>query len=314
MRWTHRRGRRSTAEPPEASQGCPTEPKETAMWRPTTSPTRTRRGARAVAALAATAALCAVPAASGTGAATAAPYCGITWGSLAKTSAPLAVGRVDGVRAGRHACFDRLVLDMTGPAPGFAVCYVTTVLNEEAGFAVPVAGGARLAVVAHKGATTVPTMPSVAGFTTFRQVKWAGSSNPTGAGAAPGPTAGRLSRWACAHACPTGCSRCTTPRRTAAGSSWTSPTAGEIRPGRRQRRRPGRAGRFAGHSLPDGLTGPPPARRKGWGRFAVLSTFATRSAAHSRVMGWLMTLGYVFEMAGLATAALGPVEDVRRQA
>jgi hypothetical protein len=150
------------------------------MWRPTTRPNRTRRGARAVAALAATAALFAVPAASGTGAATAAPYCGITWGSLAKTSAPLAVGRVDGVRAGRHACCDRLVLDMTGPAPGFAVCYVTTVLNQEAGFAVPVAGGARLAVVAHKGATTVPTMPSVAGFTTFRQVKWAGSSNSYG--------------------------------------------------------------------------------------------------------------------------------------
>ena len=147
------------------------------MWRPTTSPTRTRRGARAVAALAATAALFAVPAASGTGAATAAPYCGITWGSLAKTSVPLAAGRVYGVRAGRHACFDRLVLDMTGPAPGFDVRYVTTVHNEEAGFAaVPVAGGARLEVVVHKGATTVPTMPSVAGFSTFRQVKWAGSS------------------------------------------------------------------------------------------------------------------------------------------
>ena len=148
------------------------------MWRPTTSPTRTRRGARAVAALAATAALFAVPAASGTGAATAAPYCGITWGSLPKTDALLAVGRVYGVRAGRHACFDRLVLDMTGPTPGFDVRYVTTVLNQETGSAVPVAGGARLQVVAHKGATTVPTMPSVAGFTTFRQVKWAGSSDP----------------------------------------------------------------------------------------------------------------------------------------
>ena len=145
------------------------------MWRPISSPTRTRRGARAVAALAATAALCAVPAASGTGAATAAPYCGITWGSLAKTSAPLAAGRVDGVRAGRHACFDRLVLDMTGRAPGFAVHYVFAVWNNWTGFAAPVAGGARLEVVAHKGATTVPTMPSVAGFTTFRQVKWAGS-------------------------------------------------------------------------------------------------------------------------------------------
>ena len=160
------------------------------MWRPTTSPTRTRRGARAIAALAATAAtaaLFAVPTASGagtattartattSGAATAAPYCGITWGSLAKTSAPLTSGRVYGVRAGRHACFDRLVLDMTGPAPGFDVRYVTTVLSDGSGFPVPVTGGARLAVVAHKGATSVPSMPSVAGFTTFRQVKWAGS-------------------------------------------------------------------------------------------------------------------------------------------
>ena len=143
--------------------------------RSTTSPTRARRGVRAIAALAAGAALVAVPSASGAGTATAAPYCGITWGSLAKTSAPLTGGRVAGVRAGRHACFDRLVLDMTGRAPGFDVRYVTTVRSDGSGFPVPVAGGARLAVVAHKGATSVPTMPSVAGFTTFREVKWAGA-------------------------------------------------------------------------------------------------------------------------------------------
>ena len=142
---------------------------------PATSPSRARRGARAVAALAAGAALIAAPAASGAGTATAAPYCGITWGSVAKTSAPLTGGRVHGVRAGRHACFDRLVLDMTGRPPGFDVRYVTTVRSDGSGFPVPVAGGARLAVVAHKGATSVPTMPSAAGFTTFRQVKWAGS-------------------------------------------------------------------------------------------------------------------------------------------
>ncbi len=142
---------------------------------PTTSPSRAHRGARAIAAIAAGAALIAAPAASGVGAATAAPYCGITWGSLAKTSAPLTGGRVQGVRAGRHACFDRLVLDMSGRAPGFDVRYVTTVRSDGSGFPVPVAGGARLAVVAHKGATSVPTMPSVAGFATFREVKWAGS-------------------------------------------------------------------------------------------------------------------------------------------
>ena len=73
----------------------------------------------------------------------AASSCGITWGSLPKTSAAFVVGRVDGVRAGRHACFDRLVIDSSGRAPGFDV---------------------------HQGATGIPTMPSVAGFTTFRQV------------------------------------------------------------------------------------------------------------------------------------------------
>ncbi|WP_377644271.1 hypothetical protein [Oryzobacter terrae] len=141
--------------------------------RSATSPRGSRRRAGAVAALAA--ALLAVPAATGAAPATAAPYCGITWGSGAKTSAPLTTGRVLAVRAGRHACFDRLVLDMTGRAPGYDVRYVTVVKSDGSGFPVPVAGGARLAVVAHKGATSVPAMPSVAGFTTFRQVRWAGA-------------------------------------------------------------------------------------------------------------------------------------------
>lgn len=141
----------------------------------TAIPIRARRGARAIAALIAGAALIAAPAASGAGTATAAPYCGITWGSLAKTSTPLTGGRVHGVRAGRHACFDRLVLDMTGRAPGFDVRYVTTVVSDGSGLPVPVAGGARLEVVAHKGSTSVPTMPSVTRFATFREVKSAGS-------------------------------------------------------------------------------------------------------------------------------------------
>jgi hypothetical protein len=141
----------------------------------TTTTGRARKGARAAAALAAGVALIASPAAVGASTASAAPYCGITWGSLPKTSAPFAVGSVDGVRAGRHACFDRLVIDTTGRAPGYDVRYVTTVTADGSGFPVPVAGGARLAVVVHQGATTIPSMPSVAGFTTFRQVKWAGS-------------------------------------------------------------------------------------------------------------------------------------------
>ncbi|QIM22789.1 hypothetical protein G7075_19335 [Phycicoccus sp. HDW14] len=101
--------------------------------------------------------------------------CAVTWGSLAKTSAPMATGRIAGVRAGHHTCYDRLVLDMTGKAPGYDVRYVGTVRAEGSGKPVPVAGGARLAVSVHKGATAIPAMPSVAGYPTVRQVRWAGS-------------------------------------------------------------------------------------------------------------------------------------------
>ena len=119
--------------------------------------TRTRtlrtRAVAALAAVAGAAALVAVPAATGAASAGAA-YCGITWGSVAKTSGTTVPGRVTGVRAGRHACYDRLVIDATGRAPGFDVRYVTTVRTDGGGFPVPVAGGARLAVVAKKGATS----------------------------------------------------------------------------------------------------------------------------------------------------------------
>ncbi len=64
---------------------------------------------------------------------------------------------------------------MSGDASGYYVRYVKTVRADGSGAAVPVAGGARLAVIAKKGATFAPTMPSVAGYTTFRQVRWAGS-------------------------------------------------------------------------------------------------------------------------------------------
>ena len=128
----------------------------------------------AVAVLTAVAAVVALPAATGLASAGAAT-CAVTWGSLAKSAGTPLPGRVTGVRAGRHACYDRLVVDLTGRAPGYDVRYVTTVRTEGGGFPVPVAGGARLAVVVKKGATSTPSMPTVAGYTTFRQVRWAGS-------------------------------------------------------------------------------------------------------------------------------------------
>lgn len=145
-----------------------------------------RRGAAALAlgiaaatAPAAASASGATVAATGSAAATAgtsaAPYCGITWGSLPRSTSTMKVTNVSAVRTGRHTCFDRLVIDQRGPATGYDVRYVSQVIQDGSGKPVPVAGGAKLQVVTRAGATRVPSMPSVSGYTTFRDVKWAGS-------------------------------------------------------------------------------------------------------------------------------------------
>jgi hypothetical protein len=126
--------------------------------------------------------------------ATAAPYCGIRWGSLAKESAPFTTAPITNVRAGRHACFDRLVVDLAAPvaAPGpqgdgYRVEYVSRVTRQGSGAPVTLAGGAFLQIVLHAPANNVATGAStynpadpnrivnVSGFSTFRQAAFAGS-------------------------------------------------------------------------------------------------------------------------------------------
>lgn len=114
-------------------------------------------------------------------------YCGITWGSLAKsagTADPTPAG-ITGVRAGQHACYDRLVVDLAN-APAWASYRVAygTVRGVGSGQPVPVAGGAALQITlqAHGENLTVPDpahVVSVAGFRTFRQVVSAGSFEGT---------------------------------------------------------------------------------------------------------------------------------------
>ncbi len=53
--------------------------------------------------------------------AAAAPYCGITWGSLPKSDPAMTQSPLFDVRAGRHDCYDRLVFDLAGPVGGFNV-------------------------------------------------------------------------------------------------------------------------------------------------------------------------------------------------
>jgi len=122
-------------------------------------------------------------------AAAARPFCGLHWGSL-----PKQIGRgpgfppspLTGVRAGRHACFDRLVFDLDGAAAGGAARYVSQVTRVAVDEPVPLRGGAFLEIALFAPsynldgrATLSPRDPAaivaVGDFRTFRQVAAGGS-------------------------------------------------------------------------------------------------------------------------------------------
>ena len=128
-----------------------------------------------------------------TAVAVAAPYCGITWGSLLKQDPAMTQAPITNLRAGRHECFDRLVVDL-GARPagapsqhaGYRVEYVSQVVEDGSGRPVPLAGGAFLSVVVHAPAHDLAGRPTyrpadpahavnVSGFSTFRQVAFAGT-------------------------------------------------------------------------------------------------------------------------------------------
>lgn len=113
--------------------------------------------------------------------------CGSTWGSLPKSVPTMSTGAtVENVQAARRGCFDRLVIDLHGRLAGYTVRYVDQVLGEGSGLPVPLRGVAFLEVTVTAPAydqngnpTYVPANPAelvdVAGFSTFRQIAWAGS-------------------------------------------------------------------------------------------------------------------------------------------
>jgi hypothetical protein len=113
--------------------------------------------------------------------ATAAPRCGIRWGSKAKSAGKMVASPVMRVRAGRHACFDRLVVVLgAGKKPGYQVRYVARVSQDPSGRAIGVRGAARLRITVLAPATrdfpvTRHQLAKLPGFSTFRQVAGAGS-------------------------------------------------------------------------------------------------------------------------------------------
>lgn len=107
--------------------------------------------------------------------------CPTHWGSKPKHAGNMVRSAVLKVRAGQHACFDRLVIDIgKGAAPGYRVEYVKRIVQDASGKVIHVRGGARLhiAVLAPAGKgfpVNGHHIADVSGFKTFRQVVGAGS-------------------------------------------------------------------------------------------------------------------------------------------
>ena len=120
---------------------------------------------------------------SATRASSTAAACAVTWGSLPKADqVPVDASTLSGVRAGRHECYDRLVLDGSSFV---RVEYVDQVRSDGSGAVVPLRGGARLQIITNSAGgygngnpTYEPANPkelvNVTGWQTFRQAAWAG--------------------------------------------------------------------------------------------------------------------------------------------
>jgi len=113
-------------------------------------------------------------------------YCGLVWGSLAKTDQEMSTASVTNVRTGQHYCFDRMVVDLNGPVKGYTVRYVPAVVQDGSGQEIPMRGSAFLQVTVNAPAynsnyepTYNPASPkelsNVSGYQTFRQAAYAGS-------------------------------------------------------------------------------------------------------------------------------------------
>jgi hypothetical protein len=112
---------------------------------------------------------------------TAAADCAAGWTTTAKHGGAMVRSHVSDIRAGRHACFDRLVVDLNGKQKtGFRVRYVNHIIQDGSGKVIQVRGAARLQVTVMAPAAggfpaTSRHLVNVKGFATLRQVVGAGS-------------------------------------------------------------------------------------------------------------------------------------------
>jgi len=110
--------------------------------------------------------------------------CSLNWGTNAKhrgSDAITVATRVRAVRAGKHGCFDRLVIDMSGgKRPPFSARYVKRIVADPSGKVLKVRGNAKILITVRGPAGShyrpnAVNLADVSGFKTFRQVRGAGS-------------------------------------------------------------------------------------------------------------------------------------------
>lgn len=114
---------------------------------------------------------------------TAAPYCGITWGSARKQGGTLRTPQLVKVVTSRNTCWDRTVFEYDGAVNGYDVLYSTTVATDGEGLnlAPYVAGAAaKLAVSLRAPAQDYPRatgehVANVLRYRTLRDVLYGGS-------------------------------------------------------------------------------------------------------------------------------------------
>jgi hypothetical protein len=115
------------------------------------------------------------------------PYCGITWGSQARTAGALSTAPLLSTRTGRHGCWDRLVFEFNGTADGYRIHYGETYTEGQGTPLSPyTAGGALINVQLWAPSyddRSTPTYPArtgdhvanVVGYDTLRDVVFGGS-------------------------------------------------------------------------------------------------------------------------------------------
>lgn len=98
------------------------------------------------------------------------------WGSLAKVDAEFSANDIGAVRSGRHACFDRLVIDLDDRGVGYDVRY-GPVYAEGSGDRVTLRGTDIQIIVRAWGRDLRASreLLDVSGYSTFRQVAMAGT-------------------------------------------------------------------------------------------------------------------------------------------